>query len=207
MNIVIKIVILSFLILSCSKKEMIHVSAKNPVTGVPYAGLRFTITEEKTGTQEIFTKVYDSNLNSFGEALFEFKLKKNRSYKLSIETPTNNCYKEPANITFAIQDESFDFKFELVPCAFLKFRYHNMNCINEFDKITVNRTTNLENYVGFIIPAVYNECEDYIMSDFVQVPMGNWYFNWEVTKNGVTNIYYDTIFLNDGEQKYYEFNY
>jgi hypothetical protein len=203
---IIYVILLSFLFFSCSKKEMIHVSAINPVTGAPYAGLRFTITEEKTGTQEIFTKVYDSYLNAFGEALFQFKLKKNRSYKLSLETPTNNCYKEPADITFAIQDKSFDFKFELAPCAYLKHKFNNIACFNEFDSLKFkilnfkNNYTNskFQNFIG---------CINFDSGDFSSVPYGEVRYYWEVVKNGITNTFYDTILLNEGEYRTYEINY
>lgn len=41
----------------------------------------------------------------------------------------------------------------------------------------------------------------------VEVPMGKWFFEWQVTKNNITSNFYDTIFLSSGEQKFYEINY
>jgi hypothetical protein len=203
---IITIFILSFIILSCSKKEMIHVSAINPVTGEPYAGLRFTITEEKTGSQEIFTKVYDNNLNTFGEALFEFKLKKNRSYKLSLETPANICYKEPADITFAIQDDSFDFKFELAPCAFIILKLNNVNCSGSSDIMKLYRSHTIKEYYSNNAWQ-HDGCVNWESNGYSDLPMGEIKYKWEVTRNGITNTFYDTIYLSEGEYRTYEINY
>ncbi|MDF3029261.1 MAG: hypothetical protein K0S23_3568 [Fluviicola sp.] len=104
-------------------------------------------------------------------------------------------------------DENGHFNFEFVECAYLKFRYNNLSCQGTSDHIEVTRVTNLSGYSGFSNPAIYDGCTDYTMPDFVQVPMGNWYFTWNVTKNGITNSYADTVFLAAGEYKYYEFNY
>nr|WP_294862691.1 hypothetical protein [uncultured Fluviicola sp.] len=50
-------------------------------------------------------------------------------------------------------------------------------------------------------------CNGYTGDHFSNVPMGNYYFEWHVTRNSVTNIYYDTIYLNPGEYKVYDINY
>jgi hypothetical protein len=198
-------ILFCLLLFSCSKKEMIHVSAKNPVTGDPYGGLRFTITEEKTGTQEIFTKVYDNNLNTFGEALFEFKLKKNRSYKLSIETPANNCYKEPADITFAIQDDSFDFKFELVPCANINIKVVNINCQGDSDFMTYRERFSYNEWCdwSYNIMGCFNNSSNV----FVKAPSGLRIFNWKVNRNGIITEYLDSIYLDENEYGNFEMNY
>jgi hypothetical protein len=199
---IITFILLLISFVSCSKKEIIHVSAINPVTGVPYAGLRFTITEEKTGTQEIFTKVYDSNLNNIGEALFEFKLKKNRSYKLNIETPANNCYKDPADITFAIQDESFDFKFELVPCAFLKLKINNANCLGADDIMNFQSKNSYSTFEGWSSDRI--GCYSYESPTYFQTASGWKIYNWKVNRNGITNEFFDSIYLE--ENQYYTFS-
>ncbi len=191
---------------SCNKKKTIHISAINPVTGEKLAGLRFTITEEKTGAQEIFTKVYDSHLNENGEALFDFEVKKRRSYKLNIETPENNCYKEPANKTFAFYDESFEFKFELAPCANLKLKINNINCLDENDSMLLYREHSIKNHYtsnGWL----HSGCVNWETNGYSDLPMGNVFYRWEVTRNSNTEIFYDTIYLEAGEYRTYEINY
>lgn len=61
--------------------------------------------------------------------------------------------------------------------------------------------------IAFLIDAEYSECTDYTMPNYVEVPMGKWFFEWQVTKNNITSNFYDTIFLSSGEQKFYEINY
>jgi hypothetical protein len=198
-----------FILCSCKKPRTIKIVAKNAATEERYAGLSYTIVSSRTTANgEKYRTEAEGVLDENGEAVEEIKVKTGRSYSVRIGKLDNICYHNELHQYFdSPYDENGTFTYKFAECAYLKFRYNNINCINEFDQITVNRTTNLENYVGFIIPAVYNGCEDYTMPDFVQVPMGNWYFHWEVTKNGITNNYYDTLFLNAGEQKYYEFNY
>jgi hypothetical protein len=37
--------------------------------------------------------------------------------------------------------------------------------------------------------------------------MGEIYYRWEVTRNGVTEEFHDTIYLEENEYKVYEINY
>jgi hypothetical protein len=50
-------------------------------------------------------------------------------------------------------------------------------------------------------------CYQYESSSFSDVPMGGIYHRWEVTRSGNTETFYDTIYLQEGEQKVYEILY
>lgn len=197
------------LLISCNKERNIHIKAINPVTNEPYANLRVVISSSKTGFDgEVVKTVYDGTLNSNGEVMVPLRIKKNRFYIIRCEQPVNTCYTKDLVQYYAIQDEQNpSFLFEYAECANLKFRYHNIDCQGPDDYIKVNRYTNLEGYVGFIIDAEYDGCADYTMPDFVAVPMGWWYFEWEVTKNNITEYYSDSIYLTSGEFKEYTFEY
>lgn len=52
-----------------------------------------------------------------------------------------------------------------------------------------------------------NGCYSYEGSEFSDIPMGGTYYKWEVTRNSLTETFYDTIHLNAGEYKTYEINY
>jgi hypothetical protein len=196
---------------SCKKKRTIYIAAKNAATGEGYAGLGFILSETKgyvTSTGEVQKKVYEGTLNAQGEAVFDYKLKNNRSYVLTTLVPEEElCYINNTSYTLSNLDDNYKFDFLFAGCAYLKFRYQNINCQNSNDHIIVKRYTNLDDYSGFIIDAEYDGCNDYIMPNFTVVPMGQWIFEWEVTKNNITSNFSDTIFLNAGEQRYYEFNY
>jgi hypothetical protein len=43
--------------------------------------------------------------------------------------------------------------------------------------------------------------------EFLQVPIGERYYKWEVTKNSITNIFYDTTNLVENEFKIYQIDY
>jgi hypothetical protein len=50
-------------------------------------------------------------------------------------------------------------------------------------------------------------CYNYIGSFFSDVPMGRRFYKWEVTRNGNTETFFDTIYLEAGETRTYEINY
>ena len=200
--------LISLVLISCKKERTIHITAKNAVTGVPYNGLTYYVVQEMTsGDGEKTKTVATGTLDGNGEAHLTKKLPKAYSYTVRVEAPANTCYNKQIAFHFANQETAFECAFEFVECAYLKFRYHNVSCQGATDHIEVTRITNLSGYTGFYNPAIYDGCTDYTMPDFVQIPMGNWYFTWNVTKNGITTSYSDTIFLAAGEHKYYEFNY
>ena len=195
MRIVIMILLGALLLPSCGKKRTIVITATNAATGERYPGLEYSVVSSRVGAVN-------------GEAVVELHEKRNRRYAVRVVEPANTCYNKQINMFFDSPfDENGHFNFEFAECAYLKFRYNNVNCIDANDHIVVTRVSNLSGYTGFNNPAIYNGCQDYTMPNFVQVPMGYWFFTWEVTKNGITNNFSDTIFLSPNEQRFYEFNY
>ena len=198
-----------FILASCGKNKEVKIIAKNAATGASYAGLEYKVISSRTAANgEKYKTEASGTLNSNGEAMVSIKKKSGRSYSIQVKAPENSCYTNQSPQFFESPfDVNGTFTFEFAECAAFKFRYHNIACFNANDQIIVNRFSEINDYTGFIIPAEYNGCEDYTTSDFISVPMGKWYFSWSVTKNGITNNYNDTLFLNAGENKYYEFNY
>ena len=197
-------------IVSCGKKTQIKITAKNAATGQGYAGLGFRLKEVKpytTSTGEVQKTVYEGTFNAQGEAVFEYRLK-NRSYIITTLVPEEElCYINDTQYFLHRDDDNLKFDFRFVPCAYLKFRYQNITCQGPNDHIKVHRYTNLEGYVGFITDAEYDGCTDYTMPNFVDVPMGWWFFEWEVTKNSNTEYFSDSIYLSENEYKEYTFQY
>ncbi|MCC6700234.1 MAG: hypothetical protein IT221_01850 [Fluviicola sp.] len=198
------------LLSSCGKERTIVITATNAITGERYPGLEYSVVSSRVGAVngEGTKTVASGVLNANGEAVVELHEKRNRRYAVRVVEPANTCYNKQINMFFDSPfDENGHFNFEFAECAYLKFRYNNVNCIDANDHIEVTRVSNLSGYTGFNNPAIYNGCQDYTMPNFVQVPMGYWFFTWEVTKNGITNNFSDTIFLSPNEQRFYEFNY
>ena len=50
-------------------------------------------------------------------------------------------------------------------------------------------------------------CINFEQDNFYADPMGRIHFEWHVTKNNSTQIFHDTISLEEGEQRLYEIIY
>ena len=124
---VLLIIFLGFALLSsCGKERNIHITAKNAVTGEPYAGLTYYVVQEMTsGDGEKFKTVATGTLDANGEAYLTKKLPKRYSYSVRVEAPANTCYNKQITFYFTKQESTFECPFEFAECAYLKFRYHN----------------------------------------------------------------------------------
>jgi hypothetical protein len=193
---------------SCGKKTQIKITAKNAATGEGYAGLGFRLREVKpyvTSTGEIQKAVYEGTLNNQGEAVFEYRLK-NRSYVITTITPENDnrCYINNTSYTLHRDDDNLKFDFRFAPCAYLKLKIENVNCSGSDDKIFFNRTWLTTNTSGNGV--TQEGCFSY-QGDFFELPEGEYLYEWEVTRSGLTQIYDSTFTINEGEYYTFELNY
>lgn len=149
---------------------------------------------------EEFTTVATGTLDNNGEAYITKKLSKRFSYAVRVEEPPNTCYNKKIAFNFANQETVFECPFEFAECAYLKLNINNTNCIDANDEINFRRiwlhSSELYNYVQRF--GCYN-----FSGDYFAIPMGNYKYEWIVTKNGVTNYFDSTFTLN--ENQYYEF--
>src|SRR5690554_738335 len=182
------ILISLLLFLSCKKKQTIHITAKNAATGEPYPGLTYyvvTYTNINGGTKS--KTVATGTLDANGEAVVTERLPKNKGRGVRVVEPENSCYNKNIQLYFSEEDgENFKAEFEFAECAYSKLIINNANC----------------NFGWEHMGCAYWETNGY--SD---IPMGNVYFRWEVSRNGTNSIYYDTVFYAPGEYKTYEINY
>ena len=94
--------LIGILLLSCKKERTIHISAKNAVTGQPYAGLTYYVVQEMTaGDGEKTKTVATGTLDANGEAHLTKKLPKAHSYSVRVEAPANTCYNKQITYYFA----------------------------------------------------------------------------------------------------------
>ena len=204
------------LISSCGKKNQIKVTAKNAATGEGYADLGFRIREIKpytTPTGEVQEVVYEGTLNQNGEAIVDIRLK-NRSYVITtiVAPETENvCYVNNTSYNFHRDDDNLKFDFLFAPCAYLKLKIENVNCEGPDDNFKLFYEGRQVGGQGSGIVGAQMRDEDgcyfHEASSFSDVPMGERYYRWEVTRNGVTEEFHDTIYLEEGEQKVYEILY
>jgi hypothetical protein len=204
------LVLILFLIVSCKKETTLHISAKNSVTGVPYPNLKYYVVEYKSAMFEgKYKTILEGTLDNNGEVFLTEKLNKKRAYIVRVERPSNVCYQIPEEIsyTYSFQDgENPKFPFEFAECAYLKLKIENVNCLGENDvmKLYQGNQVNTFNYTN---AWTHNGCAIWSSTDYSDIPMGENYYKWEVTRNGITETFYDTIYLNAGEYKTYNIDY
>lgn len=81
-----------------------------------------------------------------------------------------------------------------------------MNCQGPGDSMTLYQGNKISNF-DFNYPWQHDGCAYWETNGYSNVPMGEQYYRWEVTRSGNIEIFYDTIYLQEGEQKVYEINY
>jgi len=192
---------------SCGKKRSIHITAKNAATGERYAGLQYFIVSSTTsGDGEKYKTEKSGFLNENGEASEIIREKQYRTYAVRVVEPESSCYNKVITMYFGSpNDEDGHFNFEFAECAYLKQNITNVNCQGSGDYMILY-TKNQANSLGLTGWEFFG-CNGYIGDHFSNVPMGKYYFEWHVTRNSITNIYYDTIYLSPGEYKTYDINY
>jgi hypothetical protein len=203
-------IILCLLILvftACNKKRTVHIKAINAVTGEPYAGLAYGISATTTGIGGE-KKVYDhkGTLDANGEAFVTLRVRGNRTYNVGCTKPPNTCYVKDINFSFGKEDKNKNnFLFEYAECGYLRERIANINCQGSSDYMilyTSNQINSLDangwEFFG---------CNGYYTEDYSTVPIGKYFHKWIVTKNGVTNTYYDTVSVGENEYITFDVNY
>jgi len=197
-------ILLSVMFISCKKERMFHITATNVGTGQPMPYLHYFVVELNSGTfGEKSKTVREGDLDANGEANFSMKIK-NTTHGIRVVQPENNCYVENLSLTFGSKEDFYaDFKF--APCAFLQYAITNINCESVNDKIEMYFSRFIDNNYGS--PWIILGCEGYVPSHYSQVPMGNYYFKWIVTRSGVSNTFYDTIYMEENSYTDYELNY
>ena len=132
--------VIGVFLVSCKKERNFHISAKNAVTGEPYAGLSYEIQRSWSGSFENKYKSVGSGvLDANGEAFFTKRLHDNSSYSISVAPPPNTCYISDSDL-HAGGDKNFKAEFEFAECAYLKLNIHNINCIDANDYMEYRRS-------------------------------------------------------------------
>ena len=207
--------LLIFLFLfSCTKKETLRVSVKNVVTGEPVVGNTISIVEifnVSDGVSGSKTKdFYSGKTNSEGVLFVTEKFNKNRRYKVKVGKFVEDvCYINKSNENWYVGANT-EINFEYAPCAYLKLKIENVNCSGITDNFKLFHEGSTIGFNNFAQGNPIREgegCYFYEASKFSDVPMGERYYRREVTRNGITEIFYDTIYLNAGEFYTYEINY
>ncbi len=91
-------------------------------------------------------------------------------------------------------------EYHAVPYGTMQIYYKNSACFDSNDQLKLYFDGGkYDNYM--LNPGLFTTldgCID-VLSSVIKGTMGEKYFHWEVTKNGITNTYYDTIFINENQ--------
>jgi hypothetical protein len=201
---------LVLLLFSCGKQVTVKGRIYNPVTNLGIKDVEVIIGREKIGvpfsTDGTGGKILEQTTSDAeGNYSAQFRQKRSRAYYLGFKFDHEKYF----NITSENQDVSDGGKtidLPLVPASYIKFHIKNENCFDSNDKIFI---TLLDDFGQYSISNGwgYDGCSEYTDDKFNRIISGNLYFHWVVTKNNVSNHYYDTIYLVSFENKYYEILY
>lgn len=194
-----------FLFASCIKKHVIHITAKNAVTGEPYAGLHYEVIREKGKVwEDKLVKVASGILDENGEAMVSKNIIKD-PIRIMVERPPNWCYEKNNQYYLKGDGPNYEVNVEFAECAYLKQNISNVNCqgMNDYMILETSNEVNSLGKTGW----EFFGCNGYVGDHFSSVPIGKYYFKWTVIRNNVSSTYYDTINLSEEEYKVYNINY
>ena len=208
------IILVSLLFVACKKPHTLEVSVNNSVTGEAMDSVNIYIIEETNKVDAIGTithDFYNGYTNNEGLLNITDKFDKRYTYKVAMQTTD----KTGSGLYSAVEmhpDKNDTYwkngvHFKIAPFAFLKLSIHNINCQGASDTMVLYET-NL-NVPDFYLQKgwPFAGCTNFEQSDFAKVPMGSIELKQVVTRAGVTNTYYDTVYLAEGQYKTYTINY
>ena len=108
---------------------------------------------------------------------------------------------EKANLT---QHQDNKVTLYVAPLAYLALGIHNVNYVDDKDSINYYYGSKAINWGFERITFVGNEQGQ---SGKLEIPMGWIHFDWDVTRNGVTSYYHDSIWCKAGALTLYQINY
>lgn len=173
------------------KYTQVKVNVSNYISGLPIEDITCGVYEQDAVGNS--TLLYSATtVNGIFE--YNFLAKKNKSYFMSCSIDLEKYY----SVSF-LQYISIDkykqneYNFKLVEYSFITFDITNISCFDDQDKLYFLRESET-GYNGYT-PVTLWGCQDAQPGTYGKVPEGKWYFEWQVTKNSLTSIFYDTISL------------
>ncbi len=201
--------IIIILMFSCTKFGRTHTAKGkviNPITGEGIPNAQMKILKHTLGLPGGLKSVKETTSDANGN--YEISKSGLYSYSLRCELASDyykiGWYDNGEKIATASSDlalkmgKTKNINFYAVPYGEISINIKNIGCVDSNDKIELffdggefdgNTFT-----IGFM--TVLYGCQD-IPGTPVKSSMGNKYFHWNITKNGVTNTIYDTIFVTE----------
>jgi hypothetical protein len=208
------IIILLASLTACKKENSKHwtvvkINVQNDITGTPIEDVYCGVYTQKGGVLNGGVEELNSSNTVGGTYEFGFKAKKNKTYWAEAIYDSDKYYQISFSTFMNLSNGTTnEFDMKLVPKGFLSTKITNTSCFDSNDEIIVYRPNiDVPSYNGYPVdPDPYYGCFDNTTS-YVNLPVGRYAFEWHVTKNSITNIFYDTLNLQAGDSVLYEINY
>ncbi len=193
-----------FLIASCGKVLKTHVKGKvlNPITGQGIENVRVILQKSGSGIPSGLKTVEAVYTDAGGN--FDISARTLKGLTASVVLDGNEYYSigwkkdgEVYSILSPKKGKVTNADFHAVPFGKIKTTIKNNACFNSSDEIKLYYDGAFFASYGFSIGLLttLNGCID-IVDPPLKMTSDYHYFHWAVTKNGLTNTYYDTIFVN-----------
>jgi|SRR5690554_34166 len=202
---------------TCGKKRQVKIEGRvyNPITQEGISGAELwllksgSITEYYGGYERV-TTVYTAADGSFKVDLKSAKAEILRLGDMHGEYYKIGWYENgallPSDLTVK-KGKTMHADFYAVPYGLIQLKVNNANCLDANDHFVLyaEGTQADDSKNGKMIDEY--GCYYYDPGGYTKVPMGERYYKYEVTRNSITQTFYDTIFIGEGEYKIYEINY
>jgi len=210
MNFLIKLFLLLIIMsgISCDDRGKTIVKGRvlNAITNEPVTDLRIVVREYPFHSGMRTAEDFYSDAN--GEFYAQFRARKSSDYYCEIYDGWSYLSDEESNILVknvaVSKGNEQDITFYICPIAKFRLILNNINCFDVNDNISVDVTSGLQNWNKNY---QYPGCGSVDMLDYIEYPYGNIYFHWQVTRNSLTQNFYDTLYLNKNEEKIYQIDY
>ncbi|MEZ4938397.1 MAG: hypothetical protein R2799_12480 [Crocinitomicaceae bacterium] len=207
-----KILIIIFLLFlfSCEKTGNTTIKGRfyNGITGEPISDVTQSIEKVNTGANQSNKIIRYGQPNENGEYCYTFIWTGHNYifYPLTNTEIAEKYWGENLSNFQIPKKETTVRDYALYPYGYIRFKLVNLNCFDNSDEIIVYRD-NEAGYLASNISFSHNGCNSFDPGLYEKYAMGHYYLSWEVTKNNITTIHYDTIYLNQGDSILYEINY
>jgi hypothetical protein len=199
---------IAMICVSCGKKTTVAGRVYNPVTGegvenidVVLSRTNASLSSSGGGTTELERLTTDAT----GNYSFEYR-DGGRVKRLRFVFDDDFYY--PVN-TFELPlngKQSHDL--QLVPTGGFQRNFENVNCFDSNDVLLVSNRTHrsLPDYYNGNMPATYNGCFQF-QTSIANVPMGWHVWTGTITRNGITEPWADSIYVQPGELNVWNIHY
>ena len=204
-------ILATIVLISCNKKVTLKGRVLNPVTNQGIEGFTIAVSADTWELPGGAKPVGETTSNANGDFVLEFK-KSGYDFSVYKEGYYNIGWYQngeilPGQLPVNDKGKTMHADFYAVPYGFIQLKVNNVNCLDANDHFVLyaEGTQADDSKNGKMIDEY--GCYYYDPGGYTKVPMGERYYKYEVTRNSITQTFYDTIFIGEGEYKIYEINY